>query len=277
MSFAGAILPGGRLHLQEGPIDLVIGVDGAREAAFEAACGAFEGLLQGLVDELDMLRAPRDAGRAPEGAVARAMWRAVGRHDGFVTPMAAVAGAVADQVLAAMRAVPGLRRAYVNNGGDIALFLAAGERYRLAIAGMPARIELGAGDGIGGVATSGQGGRSLSFGIAESATVLARDAASADVAATLIANAVDLPEHPAITRIRADELRPDSDLGARLVVAHVGALGEDEVAAALERGAARAEAMRRAGLIGAAALSLRGQMRTLGAQGLIGVREDQHA
>ncbi|MDQ2094768.1 UPF0280 family protein [Rhodalgimonas zhirmunskyi] len=277
MSVQRAMLSGQRLHLQHGPIDLVIGAEGAREAAFEAASAAFEGVLQRLVDELDLLRAPWRADAAPDGPVARAMWGAVGRHAGFVTPMAAVAGAVADHVLGAMRATPGLRRAYVNNGGDIALWLGRGERFRLAIAGAPARIEIASGDGIGGVATSGFGGRSLSLGIAESVTVLARDAAHADAAATLIANAVDLPGHGAITRVPAQEMRPDSDLGARLVVAHVGDLSQDEVARALARGAETARGMQAAGLIRAAALVLRGQVQTVGTEEFIGMRENAHA
>ena len=151
MSFAAAMLPGERLHLQHGPIDLVIGADGDRAAAFEAARVAFDGVLEGLVAELDLLRhggwadCPPYAG--PRGPVARRMVRAVARHEGFVTPMAAVAGAVADHVLAAMLEGAGLRRAYVNNGGDIALWLAAGERFRLAVAGLGGaglgRLEIG--------------------------------------------------------------------------------------------------------------------------------------
>ncbi|WP_204349766.1 hypothetical protein, partial [Klebsiella pneumoniae] len=81
----------------------------------------------------------------------------------------------------------------------------------------------GYGDGIGGIATSGAQGRSFSLGIADSVTVLARDAASADAAATLIANAVDL-DHPAIRRRPARNLDPDSDLGDRLVTVGVGDL-----------------------------------------------------
>ena len=116
-------------------------------------------------------------------------------------------------------------------------------------------------DGIGGIATSGRQGRSFSLGIADSVTVLARDAAGADAAATLIANAVDLPGHPAIRRTPARALDPDSDLGDRPVTTAVGPLEPDEVAAALAAGRACAEAMRRRGLIHDAALMLRGRGR----------------
>lgn len=260
-----ARLPGGRLHLWHGPIDLVIGADGDREAAFDAAASRFGSILQELVDELPALRRP---GAPVMGKVARRMAAAVLPFQGetFVTPMAAVAGAVAEEVLAAMCAVP-LRRAYVNNGGDIALHLAPGEAFAIGIAGLDGAalgtVEITDRDALRGIATSGRGGRSLTRGIADSVTVLAPTAAMADAAATLIANAVDLPGHPAVLRAPACAVREDSDLGARPVVTGVGALTPAEIAAALDRGLAAATAMRARGLVGGAALFLRGAVRTL--------------
>ena len=102
-------------------------------------------------------------------------------------------------------------------------------------------------DPVRGVATSGRHGRSFTLGIADAVTVLAADAATADAAATLLANAVDLPGHPAIDRTPAVELAPDSDLGDRLVTVGVGHLADEEIEAALAAGHAAAEAMRRAG------------------------------
>ena len=84
-----------------------------------------------------------------------------------------------------------------------------------------------------GAATKGAGGRSFSLGIADAVTVLAAIAAAADAAATIIANAVDLPGHPAIRRVPASEIDPDSDLGDRLVTVTVGRLFESEIRAAL--------------------------------------------
>ena len=267
------LMPGGRLHLAHGPIDLVIGAEGdeqARRTAFLAAGACFDGLLEALVAELPRLRVPLPkAGEGPgfSGPVARRMAAAIAPHRGFVTPMAAVAGAVADEVLAAMRAAAPLARAYVNNGGDIALYLAPGQALRSAIAAPDGaflgQIALQPG-GPAGIATSGQGGRSLSLGIADSVTVLAANAAAADAAATLVANAVDLPGHPAIARTPARDLAPDSDLGARPVVTGVGPLGAKDIATALARGARCAEAMRAAGLIHSAALFLRGKSRLVG-------------
>ena len=263
-----ALLPDGeRLHLQHGPIDLIIGADGDRPAAFAAAKDRFGTVLENLVAELPLLR--RAVGTAPQGRIARRMFDAVRPHGAvFVTPMAAVAGAVAEEVLAAMVSATPLTRAYVNNGGDIALHLTGDARFRMAIAGDDSTrlgtVDITAPDPVRGIATSGQRGRSLSLGFADAVTVLARSAPAADVAATLIANAVDLPGHGAIRRAPAHDLDPDSDLGTRPVVTHVGPLTEDEVAKALSNGAAVAQDMRARGLIHAAALFLRGQSCLVG-------------
>ncbi|PWE30504.1 hypothetical protein DDZ14_15195 [Maritimibacter sp. 55A14] len=269
-----ALLPGGpRLHLQHGPIDLIIGAEGAapeaRLAAFRAARRAFDGLLERLVAELSALRRPLDPEHPPQGPVAMRMARAVAPHGTvFVTPMAAVAGAVADEILARMRTAAPLDRVYVNNGGDIALHLAPGARFRLAIAGSGGadlgRVTVVGGDGVGGIATSGRGGRSLSLGIADAVTVLAGCAAEADAAATLIANAVDLPGHKAILRAPAEEIDPQSDLGTRPVVTGCGRLSPEDAAAALARGRDAAAAMAGRGLIRTAALVLQGQSMALG-------------
>jgi len=204
------------------------------------------------------------------GSTARRMEAAVApmAEDAFITPMAAVAGAVADEVLAAMIAGRHLERAYVNNGGDSALHLEAGQSMRLAIAGtghgLADRITIHARDRVRGVATSGWRGRSFSLGIADAVTVLARTGAEADAAATIVANAVDLPGHPAVMRQPAHDLAPDSDLGGRPVTTGVGGLSSAEIAEALERGFGVAEDLRRRGLIEAAALFLAGQSRICG-------------
>jgi ApbE superfamily uncharacterized protein (UPF0280 family) len=161
-----------------------------------------------------------------------------------------------------------MTRAYVNNGGDIAIHLEQGQNFKVAMAGLNGgrfgQINIPAKSQIRGIATSGQGGRSHSLGIAESVTVLAQTAAEADVAATLIANAVDLANHPEIHRTPACDVAPESDLGPRLVVTHVGALRTSEVNNALDAGLVVAETMKEAGLIHAAALTLRGHTRTTG-------------
>lgn len=263
---AGWMPDGRRMHLHHGPIDLVIDAEGSdREIALRRAAARFEGLLEALVAELPALRQPVALGHQFEGPVARAMAQAACAHlPAFVTPMAAVAGAVADAVLAAMCRGLRLERAYVNNGGDIAFHLAPSERFTAV--GPAGEIALDARQPARGLATSGWRGRSHSLGIADAVTVAAETAAQADVAATLIANAVDLPGHPAIKREKASRLSPDSDLGERLVTVDVGPLAPHEIRAALSAGMSRARAMQARGLICAAVLSLAGQTRVLAAQ-----------
>ena len=267
-----AHLPDGkRLHLHHGPIDLIVEATGSGEevaAAYRQAQRSFPTVLETLVAELSVLRAPADAiSQTPTGAIARRMLRAVSPHAKvFVTPMAAVAGAVADYILAELCRGRRLRRAYVNNGGDIALFLDKGESFAVGVAASDARLEkvtIHSADPIRGIATSGWRGRSHSLGIADAVTVLAECAAEADAAATLIANAVDLPGVPAIRRKPARELSPECDLGDRLVTVEVGALSRNEKATALDRGAKVAQDMRRRGLIVAAHLCLQGETRTV--------------
>jgi ApbE superfamily uncharacterized protein (UPF0280 family) len=262
---------GRRLHLQDGPIDLIVEARGSQtsvRAAYDAAARRFTGLLDELCDELKMLREVADPVCCwLQGAVARRMHAAVAPFaaDHFITPMAAVAGAVAEEILGAMVREARLERAYVNNGGDIALHLAEGERFTVGLIDRPDRqgpmrtTMIDAKMPSRGIATSGRHGRSFSLGIADAVTVLARTASQADAAATIIANAVDLPGHPAILRAPAQDLQPDSDLGARLVTRGVGRLSPDEIAVALEAGAARARALLAAGLIDGASLCLHGE------------------
>lgn len=268
-------LPGGRrLHMNHGPIDLIVeafGAEAERRAAYAQAAVRFRTILDELVAELPQLRQPSVPARprAFAGPTARRMETAcVPLAQSFITPMAAVAGSVADEMLAALAAGRDLDRAYVNDGGDIAIHLAANRSMRLAIAGtghgFADRIAIDAASFVRGVATSGWRGRSFSLGIADAVTVLARSGAAADAAATIIANAVDLPGHPAVARKPANELAPDSDLGCRLVTVHVGSLMQAEVARALERGFAVAEDLRRRGLIEGAALFLAGEARICG-------------
>lgn len=263
---------GDRLHLHHGPIDLIIGAQQrGRERAFAAAFERFKTILEELVEHLEQHRSQLTTQTAlPSNPVAQRMYEAAGRHalQTFVTPMIAVAGAVADEVLAAMLEVGPLRRAYVNNGGDIAVHLEDSAEFSLAMALTDGadlgRVRICGSDGIGGIATSGTRGRSHSFGIADSVTVLAARAAEADAAATLIANAVDLPGRPDIVRRPARELQPDSDLGNRPVVTGVPILGRADCETALRAGRRVAENMLDSGLIKGAALFLQNQNITLG-------------
>ena len=269
-------LSDGRWHFQQGPIDLVIGADGsasALEAAHDDAWHRFAGILDELVGELVLLRMPV-AGQCPlQGVIARRMWNACLPYaDRFITPMAAVAGAVAQELIACYER-SGVTRAWVNNGGDIALHLASGQSLRIGLYAdlarfdraqwqngidTDAKFELSSELPVRGVATSGWRGRSFSLGIADSVTVLARSAAAADAAASVIANAVNVAD-PRIVRRPACELKDDSDLGLIPVTVDVPALEPELVAQALHAGLMRAQALRVSDLIWSAALVCQNQ------------------
>lgn len=276
------MLPDGRrLHLHDGPIDLVVEAFGSAcevQSAYDAACARFVFILDELCAELKTLRQQcHPDSHWPQGHVARRMFAAVLPYasEYFITPMAAVAGAVAEGILATMIGSAELSRAYVNDGGDIAIHLSEGEKFVVGMVEHPDRpslfgtLTISSDNPSRGIATSGWRGRSFSLGIADVVTVLADHAAAADAAATIIANAVDLPGHPAVVRIPARELAPDSDLGHRLVTQAVGTLTPPEIDVALRSGVRTAERFLRIGLIRASALNLCGETR------LVGVADDK--
>ena len=260
------VLTGGRLHFQHGPIDIVAYAQGnpARvRSAHDDAWRRFSTVLAELVAELAQLRSAVGAQCALRGDVARTMWDACHRcAEGFITPMAAVAGSVA-QALIASYDRPGIERAWVNNGGDIALHLTEGHSVRVGLFADIARLdeamlqtgirsdgvmEIDAAMGVRGVATSGWRGRSHSLGVADSVTVLASTAALADAAATVVANAVNV-EDPSIVRRPAASLKDDSDLGVIPVTVDVPALDPEKISFALTRGLELASRLRAKGLI----------------------------
>ena len=273
------VLKDGRAHFSHGPIDLVISVegdDGDVAAAVDRAWHRFSGILNELVAELAALREQVRDGRVFSGPVARRMQNAVEpfARIAFVTPMAAVAGAVADEIRNAISVAGVFDKIHVNNGGDISLHIDGQQTMRVGlvpdqmteggVVKVQGAVDIKPGDGVGGIATSGRHGRSFSLGIADAVTVLATSAAAADVAATLIANAVNV-ESDKISRTPAVDLDPDSDLGDQTVTVGVATLTNMEIMQALGHGEARAREFLRRGLIGAAALQLGGETTVVGA------------
>ena len=268
------LLDAQRWHFQHGPIDLVISANGdaaALASAHAAAWQRFEQVLPELVQELPLLRqaVSSKATDCPlKGPVARRMWQACRPFAmDFITPMAAVAGSVAQEIIACYQR-PGIARAWVNNGGDIAMHLTPGQSLKVGLYADIARLDVAqlqdqllldgqfsveAAMPVRGVATSGWRGRSFSMGIADSVTVLARTAAQADAAATVIANAVNVND-ARVQRAPAASLKDDSDLGQRLVTTGVPPLPPALVLQALQAGLATARALQSEGLIDSALL-----------------------
>ena len=266
-----------RLYLQHGPISLIVEAiaestsdAGEVTLAYRQATIEFNTVLEQLSSELTLLRKPVSSER-PTGSIARSMHRAAMRYENrFITPMVAVAGAVADHILTCAVVGRKLQRASVNNGGDIALYLGHNSGYEVGICAhletgqLAGTIEISPEDCVRGIATSGWRGRSFSFGIADAVTVLASDAVTADAAATIIANEVTVESSRFIKRLPASELLPDSDLGEQPVTVEVSNLPMQQVEQALLRGTRCADQLVHDGLINSAFLCLDNIVRTVG-------------
>lgn len=180
-----------------------------------------------------------------------------------LTPLAAVAGTTSEMVADFIFSKGGTK-VIVENGGDIALRLREGE---LASVGVKTaidskqpgyRISIDSTMGIGGVATSGLGGRSFTKGIASAVTVLAEKASMADAAATVIGNFTNIDD-PKITRTLAEEIYPDTDIAGQWVTIKVGELGQEKIEQALNNGLSKAYSICQNELIGGALISVQGQ------------------
>lgn len=276
-------LPNGQLHFQHGPIDIIIGAEGdvvALKQAHEAAWSRFEHVLDELVVELKMLRQPLVGACDLQGVIARRMWAACEPFSQqFITPMAAVAGSVAQELIAAY-ARDGISKAWANNGGDIALYLSSGSSARVGLYADIAKLnqaqllnglnldgylDIDYESGVRGIATSGWRGRSFSLGIADSVTVIAGTASQADAAASVIANAVNVDDS-CIVRLPARALRHDSDLQDIPVTVDVPELAREKVQAALQAGLACATRLKSQGLIEACTLVCQGQFAQTASQ-----------
>jgi ApbE superfamily uncharacterized protein (UPF0280 family) len=181
-----------------------------------------------------------------------------------LTPLAAVAGAASD-VVADFIFSKGGTKIIVDNGGDIAIRLREGEVARVGVrteidADRPTYlITIDSTMGIGGVATSGLGGRSFTKGIASAATVLSKTASFADAAATVIGNFTTV-EDPNILRTLAEKIYPDTDIPGEWVTIRVGELSQEKIEKALDESLSKAYGIIQKGLINGALIALRGRV-----------------
>jgi ApbE superfamily uncharacterized protein (UPF0280 family) len=248
-----------RLFLQHGPIDIVVEAIGKdKYLAYEKVKTYFKTLLSDLVLELELLKKEVQYDRQFTNQIAQKMQQATQEfHPDFITPMAAVAGSVADSVLEVLTSGFILEKAYVNNGGDVSFYLNKGQSMKSSLASMPDTFtEIKYEDKSRGVATSGWRGRSFSLGIADSVTVLANNAAMADAAATMIANSVDLKDHHLIKKKYAQDLNDNSDLFGQMVTTEVGELSQKDIIKAINNGHNKAKKYLGKNLINSALIQL---------------------
>ncbi len=259
-------LPGDRAILAEnGPLRMVIqawqGPDPRLELAMEAAKYAFECLERVAGQLAELKRRPGDIHVLPPEPISREMIasvRAVGDAD--LTPMAAVAGTLADAV-ADWLFRQGLSRVIVDNGGDIAIRLAAGETTRVGLRPEIQHQQIShvlTVDGrhsSWGVCTSGLGGRSFTCGFASAVTAIARTSSLADAAATSVANACFV-EGADVLQVPAEKLDPNTDIPGLLVTVSRGSLSPAQTSEALLKALKKAEQLTQKGVIWGAIVAI---------------------
>jgi ApbE superfamily uncharacterized protein (UPF0280 family) len=260
-------LPDGAVLLDYGPMRMIIRVSGHETPLVDLAVEGAGLAMRLLEDQARFLGVIKKKAHTLEvrpeyPEVVRKMIDAtqkIGELD--LTPLAAVAGAGSDLV-ADFLFDRGATKVIVDNGGDIALRLREGEAARVGLktdidAKDPAFvIPIDAKMGVGGVATSGLGGRSFTKGIASAATVLAGNASLADAAATVLGNFTNL-EDPRIMRALAESLYPDTDIAGEWVTLQVQALPPERVEEALQKGLQKARTLVERGLIKGALIAVK--------------------
>lgn len=260
-------LADGRVFLDYGPVQMTLAAsanDRAMTAELQQAAAYAMNILRDLAEVQSLARDVKtvsNPGLRQLPLVLKLMVEAVqAAGDATLTPMAAVAGTFADLVADAL-AARGASKVLVNNGGDIAVRLSGAEKTRVGLtphigsAGFTHVIYLEGKDAVGGVATSGLGGRSFTKGIANAATVLARTARVADACATVIANHC-FAEDPGIIRMPAEEIDPHTDIPGHLVTVRLEKLKPETKEKALAKALAKAKELVNAGVIHGAVIFL---------------------
>ena len=275
-------LDDGRVFVDYGPVSMVITAARGGKNDPALAKTAFPVIREALSEmgraQDQLRRYPASVEREKLTGCARIMADAVlVTGDPLLTPMAAVAGTMADTVADFLFA-EGAEKVIVNNGGDIALRLGEGQSVTLGIRRSwegtlrDEPVRLTGESGVGGVATSGLGGRSLTTGIADSVTVLAARCAAADACATHLADASYI-ESAAVHRAKAGEIDPGSDIADLMVVTAVGPLLEEEKETSLRQVIAAAEHQQRRSGILACTATVQGRTATFDPGGLLGEQE----
>jgi ApbE superfamily uncharacterized protein (UPF0280 family) len=252
-------LPNGSVLVDYGPMRMFINVfengrpmvDLAKEGAHLAI-----GVLEDLADFLPVIKKRVQGLQVKEEMpeVVQKMIEATKRmEEPDLTPLAAVAGAASD-VVADFIFRQGGTKVIIDNGGDIAIRLREDE---VATVGVKTKIHanrpmvllsIDSSSGIGGVATSGLGGRSFTKGVASAATVLSGSAASADAAATVVGNFTNV-EDSGIRRSLAESIYPDTDIAGEWVTIGIGSLSAGKIDEALRNGLSKANSLCGRGLI----------------------------
>ena len=261
-----------RVFLEHGPIRMLIDVsiEKRRQPELSFIVGSY------VVDEfkracehMPILNGINPIGQPIERypISVRKMLTAVKRvRDDTLTPLAAVAGAFSDIALEKALGL-GAERVIINNGGDIAFKDVRGNPIKVGIPVSKDKstslLSLTLSDkNIGGICTSGIGGRSFTKGIDTVAVAIAENAALADACATYLGNETNV-EDPEIIRCYAEDIDSETDIPGQLVTLKVGFLSKKKIYSALLNGANAAENLYKQHIIWGAVLCINKEIVTI--------------
>ena len=266
-----SLIKQGLALVSSGPLHMTVNVSGRgiplSDLARSGAMYALE-ILKQQADLLSVIKArvfDLSMNEIYPKAVNRMISAVSSMNDPSLTPLAAVAGVTSDMV-ADYVARDGATKIIVNNGGDIAIRLREGE---MATVGLRLNLTrpdyeyLALIDRDCGICTSGIGGRSFTLGVADGVTVLAREAAIADAAATFLGNKTVVAS-PKVNRVLAESVYPDTDLVGVEVTHSVSALSQEEIDTAMNAGKSETLRLMEKGLIYGAVISVKDHVDTLG-------------
>jgi len=238
------VLAPGKVYFHHGPASIVVIADKNGEPLTDLCCQAYaviDSCLSELAQALPLLRfyPSGDLSDMPEGLPRRMMQAVLDIGEPTLTPMATVAGAISDTVADWIFA-QGADRVIVNNGGDIAIRLAHGKSVKMGIVSSIAHgsidrsVMIRAEDGIGGVATSGFGGRSMTRGVAQAVSAFASNCTLADALATHLANC-SYVNAPQVETAKAGSVDSTSDIKDLDIVIKIGMLDRKDVKQAISQ------------------------------------------
>ena len=256
-----------KLYIEYGPTNLEIEVTNDNHIEiYQFILSIFKDKFDELAKEKDKLKRKTLAKRKFNSEIGKIMQKSTEIFlPKFITPMAAVAGSLSESLLNDLLKNFVLDKIYINNGGDVAIYSSENKNFTFSVGkNSEIQIFLEKISGHYGVATSGWKGRSFSFGIADSVTVVAKSASIADAAATMIANDINIDYHPNIKKENATIIYEETDLKDKLITTNVGFLNHSEIKMALNKGKSSANILINKKIILSALLNLKNNYVYLG-------------
>ena len=228
-----------KLFIENGPTNIIAeAFSSEKMEIYDLICEYSSKFLKDLSLEIETLKKPTSQKNIFVSEIANKMFESTQLFlPNFITPMASVAGSISELLLLKVLEKFDVNKIYINNGGDISLYINKNEKFNFSIGGETSFVvEYADTNSFGGIATSGWKGRSFSMGIADSVTVIAEKASVADAAATIIGNYIDLKNSNKVKKIVANNLYEETDLNDKLITESVENLTENEIRRAMSKG-----------------------------------------